>query len=248
MLDSAYALEVFDKHRHHVLQGGISGCTVLELGPGDSLFTAIFSRTQGAERTFLVDAGDFATKDLNLYRAAATAAMRRGVANISPQLWQTITDMLDDCNAEYMTNGLASLRSIPARVIDFSFSQAVLEHVRRVDFAHTMRELHRVTQPGGLSSHQVDLRDHLGGSLNSLRFGEDLWESRLFRDSGFYTNRLRSSEIIESMRSAGFEVTNIVNQFWDDPPIARKNLDPMFSKWSDDELRISSFHVLLRAT
>lgn len=40
---------------------------VLELGPGDSLFTAVIARALGASRTWLVDAAPFATTDMSVY-------------------------------------------------------------------------------------------------------------------------------------------------------------------------------------
>ena len=39
-------------------------------------------------------------------------------------------------------------------------------------------------RPGGLCSHVVDLKDHLGGALNNLRFSQRVWESRTMAGSG----------------------------------------------------------------
>jgi ubiquinone/menaquinone biosynthesis C-methylase UbiE len=105
--------------------------------------------------------------------------------------------MLEDCHAEYLTNGLESIRSIPSAMVDFVFSQAVLEHVRRDEFAPMLAETFRVLREDGYSSHEIDIKDHLGQSLHSLRFPESIWESSWFASSGFYTNRLRHSEIVE---------------------------------------------------
>src|SRR5438309_2175417 len=41
--------------------------TVLELGPGDSLFTAVIARSLGASQTWLVDTGSFATMAIQPY-------------------------------------------------------------------------------------------------------------------------------------------------------------------------------------
>ena len=46
----------------------------------------------------------------------------------------------------------------------------------------------------GICVHRVDLNDHLGGRLNNLRFTDAIWESVLFRESGFYANRRLTDE------------------------------------------------------
>ena len=51
---------------------------------------------------------------------------------------------------------------------------------------------------------RVDFRDHLAESLNSLRFPEPVWESGPFRNSGFYTNRLRADAFFREKLGAGF--------------------------------------------
>jgi hypothetical protein len=68
-----------------------------------------------------------------------------------------------------------------------------------------VEELLRVLKPSGISVHRVDLRDHLGRTLNNLRFSDDRLESDFFTKSGFYTNRIRFPEMISIFESVGFE-------------------------------------------
>ena len=126
------------------------------------------------------------------------------------------------------------------------FSQAVLEHVRADDFDETMRECRRILKPGGTFSNQVDLRDHLGGALNNLRFRRARWESNLFVRSGFYTNRIRYSDMLTRFRAAGFHVERVQTVRWEKLPTPRKVLAPEFQGLTDEELRVSSFFVVLR--
>ena len=69
-------------------------------------------------------------------------------------------------------------------------STAALEHLPKAEFDEFLRQHFRILRPGGVGSHVVDLQDHLGGSLNNLRFPERWWESRAMAKSGFYTNRI----------------------------------------------------------
>lgn len=109
-----------------------------------------------------------------------------------------------------------------------------------------MRECFRVLTPEGVASHRVDLKDHLGGSLNNLRFSERIWESEFFVCSGFYTNRIRFPEMIALFEKAGFIVEIYDVRRWERLPVKRQSLSNTFSYLSDGDLTVSGFDVLLR--
>jgi hypothetical protein len=110
-----------------------------------------------------------------------------------------------------------------------------------------LRELHRILKPGGIMSHRIDFKDHLGGGLNNLRFSQRRWESPLFARSGFYTNRLRASEVLAVMQSCGFASRIIKQDTWPGIPIRRERIAREFQDLSDDDLRISGMDVVCRA-
>jgi len=126
------------------------------------------------------------------------------------------------------------------------FSQSVLEHVRKRQFAETLRECRRILTPAGAFTNHVDLKDHLGGALNNLRFSEERWESPLFADSGFYTNRIRYSDMLSRFRDAGFDLEWTKTVTWQGLPTPRAKLASPFNSLGDDELKVSGFDVLLR--
>jgi hypothetical protein len=130
--------------------------------------------------------------------------------------------------------------------VDFVWSHAVLQHVRRAEFLETMRELRRVLRADGISSHWVDLQDCLGGALNNLRFRESVWESPLMARSGFSTNRIRYSEMLALFKEAGFKAGVVQLNRWDRLPTSRSKLDDRFRGLPEDELCARCFHVILR--
>jgi SAM-dependent methyltransferase len=147
----------------------------------------------------------------------------------------------------YREDGLAGLCAVPAGSIDLVLSQATLEHVPRREFDVTMRELYRVMKPGAVASHQIDFKDHLGGSLHNLRFSDALWERPWFAPrSGFYTNRLRLSEVIAALRGAGFSTEIADRRVWDSLPLGRGNLARQFQHLSDDDLKTSGAALIAR--
>jgi SAM-dependent methyltransferase len=248
MVDPDYALGVF---RFHLTQARVSAeeparLVVLELGPGDSLLSAPIAWAFGAQRCYLVDGGDFASRELVpfhelLKRLAAQSKDISGLAECTG--WPEI---LSRCNAQYLTKGLDSLRGIPDNSVDLIWSQAVLEHVPRAEFRAVMREFRRILRDEGRCSHTVDLTDHLGNSLNNLRFSEALWEGSLFSKSGFYTNRIRFEEMLGIFRESKFAIASVNRKKWGKLPISRTKLAPEFSSLPEDDLLTLGFDVVLR--
>lgn len=221
------------------------GFTVLEIGPGDSLASGVVARALGAECSILVDSGDFATRDPMQYKALITYLVAQGYAPPLPAMPDGIEPLLRACGVTYLTQGVDSLATLPSQCVDFCFSNAVLEHVSKVDFDRMAVELRRVLRPGGVSVHRVDFRDHLGGGLNNLRFSPEVWEGRLFSRSGFYTNRIRPRAMRASFEAAGFRCEVIREVRWPQVPIARAALHPQFRDLPDDELLLSGLDLRL---
>lgn len=250
MDDPDYALGVFDGH-YQAAGCPAPGFRYAELGPGDSLASAVIAKAHGAAGGWLIDSGAYASRDMALYGALADR-LEAQHPEVDLRSLKTAPDadaMLMVLGARYLETGLAGLREMPDSSCDIVFSQAVLEHVPRAEFAATLVEIHRILKPGGISTHQVDFRDHLGGGLNNLRFSENLWEAPWFaRRSGFYTNRLRLSEMTEMMQGAGFTVELEKPRRSEVPPMPRARLAPMFQGLSDDDLATWEAFIMLRKT
>ena len=219
---------------------------VLELGPGDSLLSALFGRALHARRVYLVDVGPFASQDVKRFEDGCAFLRQRGLEPPALDGCVTVAEVLRVCQASYMTSGLEDLRRIPTGSVDFVFSQAVLEHVRRHELPETLAEIRRVMTPNGLASHTVDLQDHLGGALNNLRFSTRDWESEFMARSGFYTNRVRYSEMLDLFRRVGCEPDVVAVRRWKSLPTPRTRLVHEFQRLTDEELLVSGFDVVTR--
>ena len=242
-----FAYDAFRRHFDNVdFRRKSGGFTALELGPGDSLFMALIAKRHGASDILHVDVGPFATAEISRYRQMAAYLAERGLKTPDLSASRSIGDVLTACSSRYETAGLASLRAIPDGSIDFAFSNGVLQSVWRNELPATLRELRRVLHPQGASIHSVDLRDTMGMSLNHLRFSERVWESDWFRKAGFYTNRLRVSELAAVCRRAGFEVELDEVNRWNGLPVRRKALARPYRDMPDDELLTKTIRVILR--
>lgn len=242
-----YAYDVFTSHYSrfdpHRLKKSFA---VLELGPGDSLASALVAAAYGADTMHLIDTGPYARSDMAPYHQMIDYLKEKGMEAPDLQGVHTLSELLNRCRAYYGTDGINSLKEIPSGSVDFVYSQAVLEHVRKGEFAAMTRELRRIIRPDGMCSHRVDLKDHLGGALNNLRFPEALWESNFMARSGFYTNRINFKEMLRIFSDEGFSVDIVNVKRWDALPTPRRRMAKPFRALPDEELLMAEFDVVLK--
>jgi SAM-dependent methyltransferase len=247
MEDPGYALGIFRRHFDSADFARKSGDFVgLEIGPGDSLCSALMVRTFGGAKTYLVDAEHCATNDVGVYQRMEEYLRGLGMHPPNLENCKTIQDVAQAISAEYLTEGLASLKKIPSGSVDFIWSHAVLPYVRRAEFAETMREMRRIQRPDGVGSHTIPIKDVIGGNLNDLRFSEKVWESDFMSTSRFYTNRLRYAELLEIFRQAGFKTDVVRERRWEQLPTPRNKMSAQFAGLPEEDLLVEDFDVLLR--
>ena len=242
---SNYSLRVFKEHLNKSKIKSLKNKVVLEVGPGDSIASSIISYSYGAS-SVLIDSGNFVQTEISTYLKLKDALILKGLDPPKITKEDNIAEILNKCNSKYFTEGLKSLKKIPSNSVDFIFSQAVWEHIRLKDFEPMNAELYRVLKKDGMISHQVDLRDHLGGSLNNLRFSDRLWESNLFAKSGFYTNRINFDKMISVFESLNFKCEILNIQKWNFLPLKKSKMNKKFRELSEENLRIKVFDIILK--
>lgn len=248
MNDPAHAIRTFEKYYRRACEYVelAAGFSVLELGPGDSILSGLVARCMGASQAWLVDAGAFADMDFKACRQTLALLQQAGHRALELGNEGNVQDLLRRANVNYLTRGTAALADIPDASIDFFWSQVVLEHVPRDEFPVLLRQLRRVVKSSGVGIHSVDFRDHLSSALNHLRFSNKTWESQIFRNSGFYTNRIRPSEMLALFRDAGFDTKVIAKAYWPEIPTPRAAMVMPFREMTEAELRLAEYEVLLR--
>ena len=102
---------------------------VLELGPGDSLFTCVVAKALGAPHTWLVDVGSFATTKMAAYDEMLEMLRQRGFILSFENEPNTVVSLLKECNGEYLTEGIHSLAHVPSGSVDLCFSNMVFQYV-----------------------------------------------------------------------------------------------------------------------
>ena len=250
MQDPEYADRVFDRHfAQYECHGRDSErAGFFELGPGGGLMNGVVARARGFREATLIDVGSFAIQDVEYYSRCFEKHWPEQLSafRAAHKETESVLAALGRNEIHYEVDGLAALRRVSSASVSFSFSQAVFEHVRRNEFDATMRELFRIHRPGSVSSHRVDFKDHLGGALNNLRFRERVWESRWFPNDGFYTNRLRYSDVRAACERAGFEVVGEELDTWDKLPLSKRSMAREFADYPDSALLVRGADMVLR--
>ena len=233
-----YSRKIFEGHfndMNKVIK--IKNPIIMEIGPGDSLFSMVYSRKYSSEKFFFIDVDNFASNNIKLYYQLQKKLEKDNFFSIIlKKAFKDFDDVLQFYNARYLISGLESFRKIDDSSIDYIFSHSVMEHVRKNQLKQLIKEMYRILKPQGVISHNINYKDHLGESLNNLRFSEQIWESDLFANSGFYTNRIPAVEMHQYFKNEGFNL--VVEDYgrWDKLPISRKSLAGEFKKFSNDEL------------
>tara|TARA_B100000401_G_C52712076_1_gene674326 strand:+ start:191 stop:1042 length:852 start_codon:yes stop_codon:yes gene_type:complete len=240
-----YSRKIFEGHYKDMNQiNVIDNPVIMEIGPGDSLFSMVYSRKYSNEKFYFLDVNDFATKNLSLYYGLHNSLIKEDYLTKKLEApFATFEDVLNFYNASYLTSSLDSLRTLDDNSIDYIFSHSVLEHVRKYELNSIVREIYRILKPNGVISHNINYKDHLDESLNNLRFSEKIWESNIFAESGFYTNRIPAIEMHKMFKENRFKLVKEYFGKWDKLPLQRRCINNIFDCYTDEELSIptSSF-------
>jgi SAM-dependent methyltransferase len=232
--------------------------TILEIGPGFSIGVLFLAAISGASKVnaadaFAHDKGADSDYILSMYthllndRSFIFTNMSKMNENEFTELFTKYITKDESGKFGYNTNKVSfdfpyMVDKLPYdnNTYDCNYSFATFEHFRDPDAA--AKELYRITKPGGISYHSVDLRDHrnFDTPLDFLTLNKDTWQQYGKGIKNYsYTNRLRSSEIIECFTNQGFKFckhipflqTSVSDDF-------RSGLHQDYQKFSSDELGI----------
>ena len=223
---------------------------MLELGPGRDFTPALVLAGYGAQVT-LADlylepwAPDYHPA---FYQAVRAAISRRH----SDWPLQALDGVI--ARSEHWTEplrtlhcGLERLAGIPDQSFDLTISNAVFEHL--YDVPQALRELYRVTKPGGVGCHQVDFRDHRDFARPLEFLCEADYLRTADRDSTDQGNTLRPHEMERLLLETGFQVEEFSCNMSADPAYVanvRPRLADQFRHFTDEQLRPLSGRFLIR--
>ena len=221
-----------------------NGLNFLEVGAGDSIGSGVVASNFGMS-SFIIDVDAFATKNIEFYKKIICELDSSNLNSLEKN-FISYEEMCEKFDISYLTEGTSSFKNIDDNSIDIIISQACLEHVRKKEFEFFMNENFRVCKKGALSIHSIDFKDHLEYSLNNLRFSEKIWESEFMSSSGFYTNRLRYSDMKKMFLESGFEIIKEDLTSWKELPMKKAKLNKDFINYEESDLLVKEAVVVLK--
>jgi SAM-dependent methyltransferase len=219
--DVAYALQVGRAYIDYFAKEGVClrGKTVLELGPGVNLGSALILACHGA-RPIIADrfpANWDQDYHPRFYRALRSRlAKEERVADLGPLDRLIERNDYADTVIRRIRRSAEDLRGIPQSSIDAVVSNAVLEHLFNLPAA--CREIARVSKPLAWGFHQVDFRDHrnFDRPLEYLLLGAAEFRRIFAARYGECGAQWRPFEVSKFFETAGFELVHFeANMFAD---------------------------------
>lgn len=207
-----YTLQRLRVRREFIGDQRIRNASMLEIGSGPEFCLALLLLSIGAQRIVNVEIEPYAyIYDPELYRLLVRKANEAGFLLEWPPVGLRLEDggrraAPDPERIDLHLGCSAASIPQPDCAFDVTFSVAVLEHVRTGDMPAVARELHRLTKPGGVGYHRVDLVDHYyrrTEPFRFLRYSQREYDL-MFGQRGSSSNRMRIDDIVRVFRAAGF--------------------------------------------
>jgi SAM-dependent methyltransferase len=215
--EASYPLTVF--HRHvtalEPLRGNLMGADLLEIGPGSNVGVGLLALLAGANSFTCLDVVPCAadTDDNDLYPALVkTAAAYPNTYLVAPALLERARHEPEELAREllgrltYCAPMDIARNTLPDASLDVICSHTCFEHF--ADPAGAIAQIARLLRPGGVTSHQIDLRDHcdFNRPLDFLAHSDTIWRLTTSHLPNAVRNRWRASEYRAGFEQQGLEV------------------------------------------
>lgn len=117
-----------------------------------------------------------------------------------------------------------------------------MEHINDLENAYKI--MYNLLKTGGFISHQIDYRAHETHKVwnGHWRYSDLLWQI-IMHGRSYPINRKVHSEHISSIKNAGFQVINEI-KVQNLMGYSRKKINKKFRKFSDEDLKTSSAHII----
>lgn len=267
--DSAeYCLNIWLSHLNSLLMAGVYQYprTLLEYGPGDSVGVGLAFLLMGGQRYYAIDYLPYANTERNLFIMNELISLLKSsdlflkypaIRNLLSESDQagfinsTRIDLLSksvqENDGHYFLNIVSEKGSSIPNVIgsvDFIISQAVLEHAKDVDMIHG--DSYKMLTPDGYISHKIDHRSHTMSDWwnGHWQYSDAVWRFACSRRA-FTINRYTSTEHIEKIKAAGFQIVRIeTTQEKNGLPISKFN--KTFQTMTLEDYQTSGTYILAK--
>jgi SAM-dependent methyltransferase len=197
--------------------GSSTRARVLEIGPGINLGTGLLFAMSGTRKYYGLDI----YKDPDLLGIPQYESIVKLLSLIAPDRIKIPAESImkiaggqvsfDKDKIEYLYPRQSYDIPLADGSLDYVFSHAAFEHI--ADPLKTIAAIHKVLRKGGITAHQIDLRDHRDFSkpLEFLKIDAATWKDSHKNPATayLYMNRWRSSEFKDAFEKHGFQILKV---------------------------------------
>lgn len=239
LTDEVFERKLAQCHRHlesYRAQHGILPRHVLELGTGWYPIVPIGLIDAGVERVTTIDV----TPLCDLPRARA-ALERFGPRLPADPAATDAARLLEPLGVRVLVRD-ARESGLEQGSVDLFVSNNTLEHIPPTVLGEIMAEFRRLSAPGAVMDHFIDMSDHYAHfdrsitEFNYLRYSDRRW--RPFNNRLQYQSRLRISDYRRIVEDAGFRVVGEEAERGPTDALERITLAPRFRGYARDELAV----------
>jgi SAM-dependent methyltransferase len=281
-LSLTYAIKIFEEICFIGRQANVNfkDATVAEIGPGPHLGVLLLFLYIGAKKGYGIDVHKAELDSHELY-ASLLKYFRCLHGGYWYRPWADDTGILEIYEfdkdrvanrpdplelrrrIDYIAPHVESKLPINSDEVDYLYSMSALEHVHKAKIKGLLEEIYRVLKPGGVTYHEIDLRDHnyVSGPLGHLQYGDAEWEKMTMsygdrlgvfdifqgKDVRVYTNRIRYQEFLDLFSGVGFNIEAHYPLMKVKRKIVERSvLHPEFRLLDEDELSKAVMAVVAR--
>ncbi len=212
-----YSREVFDKHvsSHIDFKERKRPKRILEIGPGDSCFTAIMAMEIGVEEIVLID------KDLSSINISLNKLINKGIIveryhDLDQNNYKAEDYILE---SKHQKNKSIKLKIIESdfkknninigKSFNVIFSNAVLQHLNCQQLENLIKLSIKSAKKETIHSHQVRFTDHISGKdqkFDHHSVPKAIWNNYFIQRLPFWTNRLEKDDYLNLFYKYGMRV------------------------------------------
>ncbi len=249
--DANYAIYTLESYQSafDTLKLSPGDLSIVEIGPGSDFSAQLLLASKGAKVTL---ADRFLAPFDPDYHPKLYAEVAKRWDDPKGQLEAAIAGGYAATSLRLLPEPAEDMKSIADASTDFTYSNAVLEHI--ADIGAVTSELARISKPGGIGMHQIDLRSHrdFDRPLEHLIMPEDEFQNTAPNLAFDYGNRLRLIEFRAHFEAAGFTVTDNVILNVAEPAYLTEALprirgsSSIYRFWPEDDLRRIEVRFFMR--
>ena len=206
MDDLNYCKSIFNQHVLKIKKNS-SVKNILEIGPGDSCYSALLALRNDFKNITLIDkdSDQLLSTLKNLKEMGIKIKKINSYGNLNVF---SFNEKKKSIKVYILKEDFKNIPSIKLPSNDIIFSNAVLQHLDKNQLINLLEFCEKVSSNKTIHSHQIRFTDHITGAnqyFDHYKVPKIIWESKLLKKFPFWTNRFNFNKFSKIFNSFGLK-------------------------------------------